>query len=140
MTDSEEVMITDELQVEPCVIKTEKLEEKCDPEAASGSSSESTTVKDESQTKADIKTEDPVAPVKSENSAEDELESDSDRIVSLKTLGPYLAKQDNSENYEYISEIPQICKDEPCMLGIDEAGRGPVLGKFSTHFIFSQQS
>ena len=31
------------------------------------------------------------------------------------------------------SEVPDIAKNEPCYMGIDEAGRGPVLGKL-LHF------
>ena len=34
----------------------------------------------------------------------------------------------NDANFLYLSNVPEICKSKPCVLGIDEAGRGPVLG------------
>lgn len=51
------------------------------------------------------------------------------KIDSLAKLGPYIATKNNAENFVHFSNIPQICFEEPCILGVDEAGRGPVLGK-----------
>jgi len=34
----------------------------------------------------------------------------------------------NTENFKLFSEVPEVCRSSPCVLGIDEAGRGPVLG------------
>lgn len=41
-----------------------------------------------------------------------------------------ISTEDNSFDVHIESEFPEIMKTEKCILGIDEAGRGPVLGEF----------
>jgi ribonuclease H2 subunit A len=49
------------------------------------------------------------------------------QITSLDTLKDYILSKDNAKSFVYFSSIPDICKNEECLLGVDEAGRGPVL-------------
>lgn len=56
-----------------------------------------------------------------------------DKILSLESLGEYIKTQDNAKSFVYFSDIPEICKRESCILGVDEAGRGPVLGIYNCY-------
>lgn len=49
-------------------------------------------------------------------------------ITDTKTLGEALEQCDGKKSYFLTSVVPEMCKQQDCILGIDEAGRGPTLG------------
>lgn len=42
-------------------------------------------------------------------------------------------ERDNTGRCRLNSPVPAVCRKEPCVLGVDEAGRGPVLGVSPGH-------
>lgn len=40
---------------------------------------------------------------------------------------------DCKRSFSLASQVPSVTRDEECCMGVDEAGRGPVLGEFGAH-------
>lgn len=52
------------------------------------------------------------------------------RINESESLKNVFDSISNNVSIILTSDFPNDCKNEPCLLGVDEAGRGPVLGMF----------
>ncbi|XP_075218182.1 ribonuclease H2 subunit A isoform X2 [Lycorma delicatula] len=50
------------------------------------------------------------------------------KVDKTDCLKDIFSSTSNSKSVTLVSKFPDVCKDEACVLGVDEAGRGPVLG------------
>jgi len=49
-----------------------------------------------------------------------------------------ISSENNSFDVCIESDLPETTKTEKCILGIDEAGRGPVLGMYKNKYNYIQ--